>query len=83
MEVGSNTPGVEMAWMRYKDRSCCGDKHVHGTLPAQAAEGEIKERRGEGVRSTRQTCGWSCPQKEERKGKWGGPVWGRDVRVES
>ena len=67
--MGSNTPEVETAWRRYKDRSCCGDKHGHGALLAQAAGGEIKERTG--VRSMRKACGWSCAQKEERKEREG------------
>ena len=42
---GRNTPEVEIAWMRYIDGSCCGDKHGHGALPTQASGGEIKEGR--------------------------------------
>ena len=45
MEVGHNTLVVEAAWVRYKDGSCCGDKHGHGVLLAQASGWEIKERR--------------------------------------
>ena len=54
MEVGRNTSEVEAEWMGYTDGSCCEDKIGHGALPARVAEGEIKERRGGGVRSTRQ-----------------------------
>jgi len=72
MKVGHNTPEVDAAGMGYTDGSCCEDKIGHGALPAWAAEGEIKERRGGRVRSTRQACGRSCHQKKkERRGKGG------------
>ena len=45
MEVGRNTLEADAARMGYTDGSCCGDKHGHGVLPAQASGWEIKERR--------------------------------------
>ena len=43
--MGSNTPGADAVGMGYTNGSCCEDKIGHGALPAQAAEGKIKERR--------------------------------------
>ena len=48
--MGSNTLGADAAGIGYTDGSCCEDKIEHGALPARVAEGEIKERRGGGVR---------------------------------
>ena len=76
-----NTPEVEVEWMGYTDGSCCEDKIRHGALPTQAAEGEIKERRGGQVRSTRQACGGRVTKRREKgegRGNEGGSGTGND-----
>ena len=81
--MGCNTLEVEVAGMGYTDGACCGDK-VKDMVRFLRERRRGKLRRIEGVRSTRQACGRSCPQKEERKEREGG-VWyeGRGMRLES
>ena len=51
----------------------------HGTLPARAVEGEIKERRGGGPLDEAGVRAVVLTKEDKRKGK-GGPVWGTTVR---
>jgi len=75
---------MEAEWMGDTDGACCEDRIGHGALPARAAEGEIKERKGGGVRSTRQACGRPCSQKKKGgRGNGGVQYEGQGERVES
>ena len=42
---GEQYTKIDAAWVGYTNGSCCGDKHSHGALPAQASGWEIKEGR--------------------------------------
>ena len=65
--------------MEYTDGSCCGDKHGHGALTAQASGWEIKEEiRGCARRGRR--AGSSVPKR--RKEREGVRYEGRGVRAE-
>ena len=86
MKVGHNTPEVDAAGMGYTDGSCCEDKIGHGALPARATGGEIKERRGGGVRyegrgvrvETRPDAGKKEKHTVHKDGECGTMPWPRE-----